>query len=118
RAGCPVGAGSADLHAAGIGAGATRDFQAHLYVGTSSWLTCHVPFKKTDLLHNMASLPSPVPGRYFVANEQETAGAALTFLRDRGLFGDGAPASAYAEFDRMAGQSPPGSRRVIFTPWL
>jgi xylulokinase len=117
-AGIPVVVGSPDIHAAAIGAGATRDFQAHLYVGTSSWLTCHVPFKRTDLLHNMASLPAPIPGRYFVANEQETAGAALTFLRDRVLFSADPPASAYAEFDRMAAQAPPGSHGVIFTPWL
>jgi xylulokinase len=117
-AGIPVVAGTPDLQSAAIGSGATRDYQAHLYVGTSSWLTCHVPVKKTDLMHNMASLPSPIPGRYFVANEQETAGAALTFLRDRVLFGDGAPADAYREFDRMAGQAPPGANGVIFTPWL
>ena len=30
--------------------GAVADFEGHLYVGTSSWLTCHVPFKKTDIL--------------------------------------------------------------------
>jgi xylulokinase len=66
----------------------------------------------------MASLPSPIPGRYFVANEQETAGAALTFLRDRVLFGGDPPASAYADFDRMAAQAPAGSHGVIFTPWL
>jgi xylulokinase len=117
-AGIPVVAGTPDIQAAAIGAGATRDYQAHLYIGTSSWLTCHVPFKKTDLLHNIASLPSPVPGRYFIADEQETAGAALTFLRDRVLFGDDAPDSAYREFDRMAGRAPPGSSGVIFTPWL
>jgi xylulokinase len=117
-AGIPVVVGSPDLQSAAIGSGATRDYQAHLYVGTSSWLTCHVPFKKTDLLHNMASLPAPIPQRYFVANEQETAGAALTFLRDRVLFGGDPPPAAYAEFDRMAGQAPPGSRGVIFTPWL
>ena len=97
--------GTPDLQSAAIGSGATRDYQAHLYVGTSSWLTCHVPFKKTDLLHNMASLPSPIPGRYFVADEQETAGAALTFLRDRVLFGGDPPAFAYREFDRMAGRA-------------
>ena len=116
--GIPVVVGSPDLQSAAIGAGATRDFQAHLYVGTSSWLTCHVPFKRTDLRHNMASLPSPIPRRYFIANEQETAGAALTFLRDRVLFGDDPPAGAYAGFDRMAAQAPPGSHGVIFTPWL
>ena len=117
-AGIPVVVGSPDLHSAAIGAGATRDYQPHLYVGTSSWLTCHVPFKKTDLLHNMASLPAPVPGRYFVADEQETAGAALTFLRDRVLYDGDPPPAAYAEFDRMAGQAPAGSNGVIFTPWL
>ncbi len=117
-AGIPVVVGTPDLQSAAIGSGATRDFQAHLYVGTSSWLTCHVPFKKTDLRHNMASLPSAIPQRYFVANEQETAGAALAFLRDRVLFGGDPPASAYREFDRMAGQAPPGSGGVIFTPWL
>ena len=117
-AGIPVVVGTPDVQSAAIGSGATRDYQAHLYVGTSSWLTCHVPFKKTSLLHNMASLPSPVPGRYFIADEQETAGAALTFLRDRVLFGDDPPSAAYREFDRMAGRAPPGSHGVIFTPWL
>ena len=111
-------AGTPDLQSAAIGSGATRDFQAHLYVGTSSWLTCHVPFKKTDMLRNIASLPSAIPGRYFVADEQETAGAALTFLRDRVLFGGDPPADAYREFDRMAAAAPPGSGGVIFTPWL
>jgi xylulokinase len=117
-AGLPVVVGTPDLHSAAIGSGATRDFQAHLYVGTSSWLTCHVPFKRTDLLRNIASLPSPIPGRYFVADEQETAGAALTFLRDRVLFDGTPPPGAYREFDRMAASVPPGSHGVIFTPWL
>jgi xylulokinase len=118
-AGVPVVAGAPDLHSAAIGSGATRDYQAHLYVGTSSWLTCHVPFKKTDLFRNIASLPAAIPGRYFVADEQETAGAALTFLRDRILFpAGGAPADAYRIFDEMAAQSPPGSSGLIFTPWL
>jgi xylulokinase len=110
--------GTPDLQSAAIGSGATRDFQAHLYVGTSSWLTCHVPFKRTDMLRNIASLPSAIPGRYFVADEQETAGAALTFLRDRVLFDGTPPPGAYREFDRMAAAASPGSGGVIFTPWL
>jgi xylulokinase len=117
-AGLPVVTGTPDLHSAAIGSGATRDFQAHLYVGTSSWLTCHVPFKRTDMLRNIASLPSAIPGRYFVADEQETAGAALTFLRDRVLFDGDPPPGAYRAFDRMAGSAAPGSGGVIFTPWL
>ena len=116
--------GTPDVQSAAIGSGAVRDFEAHVYIGTSSWLTCHVPFKKTDLGSNMASLPSPIPDRYFVANEQETAGKCLEWLRDSILYRDdvldpGAPpADALARFDELAGQAPPGSDGVIFTPWL
>ena len=112
-AGIPVVAGTPDVQSAAIGSGATGDFQGHLYIGTSSWLTCHVPYKKTDLMRNMASLPSAIPGRYLVADEQETAGATLTFLRDRMLV-----VESYAEVDRLAASAPPGSNGVIFTPWL
>ncbi|RMF65004.1 MAG: xylulose kinase, partial [Calditrichaeota bacterium] len=82
----PVVVGTPDVQSAALGSGAVRDYAGHLYIGTSSWLSCHVPFKKTDLLHNMASLPSAIPRRYFVANEQETAGACLTYLKDRLFF--------------------------------
>jgi xylulokinase len=102
-------AGTPDLQSAAIGSGATRDYQAHLYIGTSSWLTCHMPYKKSDLRHNMASLPSPVPGRYFIADEQETAGAALTFLRDLVLSGGDRPTAGYEDFDIMAGQARPAA---------
>jgi xylulokinase len=118
-----VVAGVPDLHAAALGSGGIRDFDPHLYIGTSAWLSCHVPFKKTDLLHNMASLPAALPGRYFIANEQETAGMCLTFLRDHlffdsdGLTGD-APADTYARFDALAAQVPAGSEGLLFTPWL
>lgn len=126
--GIPVVVGTPDVQSAAIGSGATRDFQAHLYVGTSSWLTCHVPFKKTDLFHNMASLPSAIPGRYLIANEQETAGACLTFLRDRLFLADdglvptqgleAARADAYRSFDELGALSAPGAGGVLFTPWL
>ena len=67
---------------------------------------------------NIASLPSAIPGRYLVADEQETAGAALKFLRDRVLFAADTPPCTYREFDRMVGDTLPGSGGVIFTPWL
>ncbi len=78
--------GSPDVHSAAIGSGAVRDFESHLYIGTSSWLTCHVPFKKTDIFHNLAALPSGIPGRYLLTDEQECAGVCLQFLRDNILF--------------------------------
>jgi len=119
-----VMAGTPDVQAAAIGSGAVTDYAAHLYIGTSAWLTCHVPFKKTDITSGIASLPSAVPGRYFVANEQETAGACLTFLRDNvffpkdGLSDATAPADFYQRLDRMAADIPAGSRGLLFLPWL
>ncbi len=116
--------GTPDVPAAAVGSGAAGDFEGHIYVGTSSWLTCHVPFKKTDLTHNMASLPSALPGRYFIGNEQETAGACMTWLRDNVFCRDDAldpgapPDDVFERFGELAAEVPAGSDKLIFTPWL
>jgi xylulokinase len=111
--------GAPDIMASAIGAGTVADFDAHLYLGTSSWLVCHVPFRKTDLLHNLASIPSAIPGRYLLANEQESAGVCLTEL-GRILFPEeGAPpGDPYAAMLALAADVPAGSDGLIFTPWL
>jgi len=116
--------GTGDTGSAAVGAGAVRDFDPHLYIGTSSWLTCHVPFKKTDIANSLTSLPSGIPGKYLVATEQDIAGGCITMLRDN-LFrpddelSDGrAPDDVLDTFNRMAERIPPGSDKLIFTPWL
>ncbi len=121
--GTPVVAGTGDLHSAAVGSGAVANFEGHLYIGTSSWISCHVPFKKTDALTNIASIPSGIPGRYLVADEHETGGACLTWLLDNLLFPDdalgvAAPHDVFETLNRMADAVPPGSRGVLFTPWL
>jgi xylulokinase len=116
--------GTPDPLAAALGSGAVRDYAGHIYVGTSSWVTCHVPFKKTDLAHNMASLPSAIPGRYFVANEQESAGKCLAYLADNVFFHADRlltppkPPDWLSLFDAMAQEVPAGSDKLLFTPWL
>jgi len=125
-AGTPVITGTGDLHSAAVGSGAVANFAAHLYIGTSSWISCHVPFKKTDPLTNIASIPSGIPGRYLVADEHETGGACLTWLRDNLLFPDdaladtasGPPADFFAVLNDMASSVPAGAHGVLFTPWL
>ena len=122
--GIPVVAGSADLQSACVGSGAVRDYQAHLYLGTSSWLLCHVPFKRTDPLHAIASLPSSIPGRWFAANEQDMAGGCLEWLIRSVLYppgplGRGAPpADIHARLEAAVMATEPGAGKVIFTPWL
>ena len=123
-AGTPVIAGMGDLHSAAVGSGAVADFDAHLYIGTSSWVSCHVPFKKTDALTNIASIPSGIPGRYLVADEHETGGACLTWLRDNVLFPDDALSTSgpsddfFGILNDVASSVPVGSHGVLFTPWL
>jgi xylulokinase len=123
--GTPVVAGTGDLHSAAVGSGAVDDLAAHLYIGTSSWISCHVPFKKTDALTNIASIPSGIPGRYLVADEHETGGACLTWLRDNLLYPDDAldpgrtaPEDAFGRLNDMAAAVPQGAGGVLFTPWL
>lgn len=119
--GTPVVMGSPDSHAATIGAGAVRDYEGYFSVGTTSWLSCHVPVKKTDLRHMLATMPAALPGRYMVVAEQGPAGRCLELLKDVLYPADGAAApatNAYEDLDRLAAAVPPGSDGLIFTPWI
>ena len=119
-----VVAGSPDHQSACIGSGAVRDLQGHVYIGTSSWVQCVVPFKKTDVLHSIASLPTAIPGRYQSVNEQDIAGGALAFLVDNVLLYDDRlgnaerPDDVYPRLDAIVAEGPPGAGGVLFTPWL
>ncbi len=123
-AGVKVVAGAYDLPAAAVGAGAVEDFAAHLSLATSSFLTVHVPYKKTDLTHMIASLPCAVPNRYLLLAEQEAAGANLAFLRDNILYHKDAmlnvdpPSDYFAVLNEVAASVPPGSNGVVYTPWI
>ena len=116
--------GTPDIMAAALGSGAVRDGEGHIYIGTSSWIAAHVPFKKTDLFHSMASIPCAIPGRYFLVNEQETAGGTLNFLRDNiiyhkdALLEEEAQPDLFKVFDKVVEDVSAGSNKVIFTPWL
>jgi xylulokinase len=119
-----VVAGAPDIPSAAIGSGAVRDYETHIYIGTSDWVICHVPFKKTDIFHGIGSIASGIPGRYMSINEQEIAGGALSFLRDKILYHkdellrEEAVPDVYKIFDKIVEQVPAGSNNLIFTPWL
>ena len=119
-----VVAGAIDTTAAAIGSGAVEDYQAHLYIGTSSWLAAHVPYKKTDIFSSIASVPCAVPGRYLMIALQATAGGNLTFLRDKVLYHkdellrEEELPDVYKIMDRIVERTPPGSNGVLYTPWI
>jgi xylulokinase len=119
-----VVAGAFDLPAAAVGSGAVEDYQAHLSLATSSFMTVHVPFKKVDIFHSMASLPCAIPNRYLLLAEQEGAGVNLTFLRDNILFPKDAllaiepPDDYFEAINQIAGEAPPGSHGILYAPWI
>ena len=114
--------GSGDLQMAAIGSGAVDDFHSHIYIGTSAFLICHVPYMKTDIFHNIASLPSANPDKYFVASEQDNAGNCLNFLLNNIInFNKDKSKSEltdYKSLDDITVKVPAGSNNLIFTPWL
>jgi xylulokinase len=120
----PVVAGAIDNSAVAVGTCAVRDFETHLYLGTSSWLGAHLPAMKTDIRNKIAAVPCAIPGRYLAVAMQSAAGANLSFLRDRilfhpdGLMRDEQRPDVYQALDRIAQGVPPGARGLIYTPWL
>ncbi|KXK59534.1 xylulose kinase [Micromonospora rosaria] len=123
-----VVAGAIDNTAAAIGAGTTRDHEPHLYLGTSSWIAAHVPRKKTDVAAGIAAVPCAIGDRYLMTALQATAGANLTWLRDKVVEYDDPLVSAghvgrdegsiFDAFDRILPAVPPGANGVLYTPWL
>jgi xylulokinase len=117
-------AGTPDTHAAAVGSGAVRDFAAHVCVGTSAWLSCHVPFKKTNLLAYLATMPSAIAGRNMVTAEQGAAGKCLEAFVDNWLCADDElsdaprPVDIYQRVERLARGVAPGSEGLLFLPWL
>lgn len=118
-----VVAGSFDVPAVAVGAGAVEDYATSLSIGTSTLLSAHVPFKKTDATHYIASMPCTIPGKYLLMAAQDSAGGNLTFLRDNIIFHrdamlDQEPGDFYRTLDQVVTQVPPGSNGLIYTPWL
>jgi xylulokinase len=109
----PVVCGVPDLHTAFLGSGAVAPWDAHITISTTSWIACEVPFKRTDVVHQMATVPGLRAGAYLVANNHETAGLCLKWFKDSVMGSD-----SYEDVVADAAKAPVGSGGVIFTPWL
>jgi xylulokinase len=120
--GVVVVSGTPDLHSAAVGSGAVLDYQAHMAISTTSWISCPVPMKKTDAVRQITSVPGITAGGYLVVDNHDTSGLCLQWLRDSvvapddGLF-DG-PSPTFDKLTALAAAVPAGSGDVLFTPWL
>ena len=108
----PVVCGVPDLHAAILGSGAIEPYASHIAVSTTSWISARVPFKKTDILHSIASVPGFDSLLPVVANNQEIGGGALRWLREQIVDAD------YPTLLEEAATAPPGCEGLMFAPWL
>jgi xylulokinase len=121
REGAPVVCGVPDFFAAYLGSGAVGEYEAHVAVSTTSWLTCRVPGKKVDPIRMMASVPGVAPGSYLIINDQAAAGYCLRWWMDRlaeVTTSVDAVAPGYSTVLADAARVPRGSDGVIFLPWL
>ena len=119
-----VVAGICDSNASAIGSGSVKNFDAIIYIGTSLYMTAHIPFKKTDLVHFMTSLPSPFKSKYYLLGEQGVGGKCVEYYLKNIVYPDDQfntgplPHDAYTRFNNIAAEAPVGSGGVIFLPWL
>jgi xylulokinase len=113
--------GLPDLHSSTIGSGFVGPYETHLSIGTTAWIACPLPDKKTDVIRQLAAVPGL--GRlggapYLLGNNQESAGRCLEWFRDTVALGVRGPHPSYEEITELAATAPAGSHGVVFAPWL
>ena len=133
REGTPVFGGGGDASAIGLGAGAVKDNQAHLYMGTSGWISAVTQKRILDIGRKIASITCAIPDRYHYFCEQETSGKCLEWVRDHlaldeiGIYlkkisvaedSESAYRNLFEYLNQVIGSTPAGSNGVLFTPWL
>ena len=121
-----VVSGTADNQTAALGTGSIEDGDGYISVGTTSWLSCHVPFKKCNFTgRSIATMPSAVPWSQYRGGVSRAAGRCLeSFVEpliygERGFQDSGERARAYEElFHEAAGVAARDRTACCFFPGL
>jgi xylulokinase len=122
--GTTVVCGVQDNSTSAIGAGAIGDAEPAVTMGTSGHMSFHLPFKKSDLAHTMATIPSAIKGSYLfwsdLGNNGRVLDSSLKLLLcpSDSLDPAAIPLEIYQRADRIASEVPPGAEGVIFHPWF
>jgi xylulokinase len=123
QVGTPVIAGMADIPAAATGSGALEDGDAHINIGTSSWLCLSVSRPRNLGKNGIAGVVSADPEMFLMIGESETAGACLEwfarhFARPEELQRAGGEREVFKVLDQVVERVEPGAGRLLFTPWM
>ena len=122
RSETPVINGAGDLLASAIGSGAVEPGKLHANVGTAGWVGAHFPKIVKNLVRYIGSIASGMPGVYLVLCKPESTGANLEWIKDlfypKELVGEERYARIFPEIDALVKTVDPGSKKLIFTPYL
>lgn len=111
-AGTPVFSGGGDAALIGVGGGACKNGDTHVYWGTSGWVSTVLEKRKLDVSSMIASMVGASQKYFNCFAELETAGKCVEWAMSR--FG----ITSFDELNEMLESVPAGSNGVIFTPWL
>ncbi len=119
KEGTSVIVGSGDLISSAIGAGAIKNKQMVAIIGTAAFIGAHTDKRKIDLAHYIGTISS-FQDNYFCISKQETGGACFEWMKNEIYkeklkeLGD----DIYPYLDSIATKAEPGSKNLIFTPWM
>ncbi|MEW6553401.1 MAG: FGGY-family carbohydrate kinase [Actinomycetota bacterium] len=122
-AGTPVIAGMSDIPAAAAGSGALDDGDAHINIGTSSWLCLSVSRPRNLGRNGIAPVVSADPDMYLMIGESETAGACLEWFAGNlyppdAMGREDGEGDVFRALDGIVVGTGPGAGRMLFAPWM
>ena len=132
-AGTPVFGGGGDANLIGVGSGAVRLGQTHIYSGTSGWVGTMIEKQVVDISAMIAGIVGVERNKYMYFAEMETAGKCFEWVKNHlaldeiGIYlekhdvaEDEASQyeSLYDYMTSVISKIEPGAGGVIFTPWL
>ena len=113
-----------DTAAVAIATGAFTAGRAGLAIGTTSVLVDAVADFRTDLEHQILSMPGPYVDRYVVCAENGLGGKVLEHVLERVVYArrrrspTTASPTSFAPLDAVLDATEPGAGGVLFLPWL
>jgi xylulokinase len=109
-AGVPVLAGTIDSITSAVGTGAVDAERCGVVVGTTSVMVTHIGEQRNDVMSSLLTVPSPLPGQWYVMAENGLGGRAFDWAYHLLGFTDAESALASAASTEAQG--------VRFAPWL
>jgi xylulokinase len=112
-----------DTAAVAVAAAAGNGGRAGLAVGTTSVLVDAVADFRTDLEHQILSMPGPEVDRYVVCAENGLGGKVVEHVLERFVYahdalGDHRVGTSFAQLDAALGTTAPRPDGAMFLPWL